>query len=358
MATSLGISISAGEAKSLDITSGLPSLDSSSHIFFETENADWARHSMVDERALLNRDSLTSQSLISQSSSVFELEPRIRVPQDEEDANDSAEEANAESSTDEDSGASAGGGQMEAPSTDEPAPPAEPDDSYRIPRNGGSSQQVPPQEGPPQQVSPQQVSPQEVPPNSYSQQHVPTQGVAPGIGIPQLTPPPQVYQQPTQTNAYQEVTERVATVRNSKASKKKKKNSKKDDEVIQTAPPRANVPPPPVSVVPAANTQKSASEEALLSKLVRELEFGTLQNSISYLNQLVTKYPDDPDYRQLLAMALRLRDGDVWYQYQRKVDYKEPAPVKIPATIIKPTPSETVNDLKKSSWFLIRSVKR
>lgn len=142
-----------------------------------------------------------------------------------------------------------------------------------------------------------------------------------------------------------------------KIAKKKKVRGSKVTSEIQTAPPRALSQPPVQPPSPTSQT-KSAGEEALLAKLVRELEFGTLANSISFLNQLVAKCPDDPDYKSLLTMALRLRDGDVWYQYQRKVDYKEPEVVKIPATIMKPTPNDNVNELKKSSWFLIRSVKR
>lgn len=164
--------------------------------------------------------------------------------------------------------------------------------------------------------------------------------------------------EPKESPPPQEAVEK-AKARKVKIAKKKKGRGAKvtNEELIETAPARATA-QPPMQPPEASAPPKSAGEEALLSKLVRELEFGTLQNSISYLNQLVAKCPDDPDYKSLLTMALRLRDGDVWYQYQRKVDYKEPEVVKIPATIMKPTPNDNVNELKKSSWFLIRSVKR
>lgn len=138
-------------------------------------------------------------------------------------------------------------------------------------------------------------------------------------------------------------------------SKKKKSRSKKDytdvngDSIVQET-----MPPP---VAPKISDGK---EELLLNKLVKELEVGTLMNSITLLRQLCSDYPDDPDYKQLLARAIRLRDGDVWYDYQRKTEYKieKPKEEEKPPTIIKPTSNESVNELKKSSWFLIRSVKR
>lgn len=142
----------------------------------------------------------------------------------------------------------------------------------------------------------------------------------------------------------------------SKKSKAKKALGKEETEMPAVAPSRISQPAeavkPPVT--------KVASEEAILERLVKELEFGTLLNSITLLNQLVAKYPEDPDYNSLLAMAIRLRDGDVWYQYARKVDMKEDKASKpqAPVQIMKPTSNETVNELKKSSWFLIRSAKR
>lgn len=164
-------------------------------------------------------------------------------------------------------------------------------------------------------------------------------------------------------NEVRNTDEEPVSKKEKKASKKKlssktsksKKALLKEEEVPAVAP--ARVSPPEVVKPPVT---KTASEEAMLSRLVKELEFGTLLNSITLLNQLVAKYPEDPDYNSLLAMAIRLRDGDVWYQYARKVDIKEdktPKP-QVPVQIMKPTTNDTVNELKKSSWFLIRSVKR
>ncbi|MDZ4832980.1 MAG: hypothetical protein SGJ27_04190 [Candidatus Melainabacteria bacterium] len=143
----------------------------------------------------------------------------------------------------------------------------------------------------------------------------------------------------------------------SKKNKAKKALGKEDSEMPAVAPSRNNTAPKEVTKVPVA---RPVTEEALLARLVKELEFGTLLNSIGMLNQLVAKFPEDPDYNSLLAMAIRLRDGDVWYQYSRKVDIKEDKMPKqnAPVRIMKPTANETVNELKKSSWFLIRSAKR
>lgn len=139
-----------------------------------------------------------------------------------------------------------------------------------------------------------------------------------------------------------------------KKSKDKRALGKSEPEMPPVAP---KITQPDVAKLP---TSKPVTEEAMLGRLVRELEFGTLLNSIALLNQLVSKYPEDPDYNSLLAMAIRLRDGDVWYQYARKVDIKEDTTPKpqAPVQIMKPTSNETVNELKKSSWFLIRSAKR
>ncbi len=150
-----------------------------------------------------------------------------------------------------------------------------------------------------------------------------------------------------------------AAAKKAKADKKKSKSKKSKGKPIETAvDDRKEVSDSAKNDHPPVAAQRTSAEEAILVQLVRELEYGTLINSINILNQLVSKYPEDPDYRSLLAMAIRLRHGDVWYQYQRKVDIKEEAEPKIPpANIIKPTANESVNELKKSSWFLIRSVK-
>lgn len=113
---------------------------------------------------------------------------------------------------------------------------------------------------------------------------------------------------------------------------------------------------------PNSASANKSREEVILKNLVKELEYGSLGNSILLLKRLTTEYPDDPDYRALLARALQLRDGDVWYDYQRRTAYKEkknqekdPEPEP---QIIKPVANPGVNALKRESWFLMRSVKR
>lgn len=105
-------------------------------------------------------------------------------------------------------------------------------------------------------------------------------------------------------------------------------------------------------------------EEASLRLLVHELEFGTLAKSISILQQLNQDYPGDPDYVRLLSMSLNLRDGDIWYSYQRKSDRPVPsmAPVQPPkpaVPVLRQNPNNSyVNDLKRESWFLINQSDR
>jgi|AGTN01.2.fsa_nt_gi hypothetical protein len=105
-------------------------------------------------------------------------------------------------------------------------------------------------------------------------------------------------------------------------------------------------------------------EEAQLRLLVHELEFGTLAKSISILQHLNQEYPGDPDYVRLLSMSLNLRDGDIWYSYQRKSDRPtssvEPAQAQKPAVpVLRQNPNNAyVNDLKRESWFLINQSNR
>lgn len=105
-------------------------------------------------------------------------------------------------------------------------------------------------------------------------------------------------------------------------------------------------------------------EETQLRMLVHELEFGTLAKSISILQQLNQEYPGDPDYVRLLSMSLNLRDGDIWYSYQRKSDRPtssiEPAQPQKPAVpVLRQNPNNSyVNDLKRESWFLINQSNR
>lgn len=103
---------------------------------------------------------------------------------------------------------------------------------------------------------------------------------------------------------------------------------------------------------------RDSAEEASLKKLVKELEFGSLANSIAMLRDLVKVYPGDPDYRSLLAAALNLKDGDVWYQYQQRSQAPVRPPVSTVAPVVRPAPAtptiaDKINDLKHSSWLLM-----
>jgi hypothetical protein len=306
MALTLGISIcSAGKAISFDISVGLQGVDASS-----LRNAESQNFAGPCGFNLLN---VISQ----QSSGILEFE-----------AGSKGRNTDAEN---ESAGPSSAGESPETPVSDDQNPGVEQSAATvqsETPAvdNSGANAEAP---------SPEPVS-----------DNAPTR-------IERTAPATPVYSRTTESMPESKVSESAPAPKVKKVSKKKKRGrgSKVQDDEIPVAPARAVVPPP---TTPA----KSSDEEALLAQLVKELEYGTLKNSIAFLNQLVTKCPEDPDYRSLLTMALRLRDGDVWYQYQRKVDYKEPEVVKIPASIMKPTPNETVNELKKSSWFLIRSVKR
>lgn len=115
---------------------------------------------------------------------------------------------------------------------------------------------------------------------------------------------------------------------------------------------------------PPAQRDGADPEEATLRLLVHELEFGTLAKSISILQQLNQEYPGDPDYVRLLSMSLNLRDGDIWYSYQRKSDRPAPSiapaqPPKPAVPVLRQNPNNNyVNDLKRESWFLINQSDR
>lgn len=103
---------------------------------------------------------------------------------------------------------------------------------------------------------------------------------------------------------------------------------------------------------------RDTAEETALKKLVKELEFGSLASSIAMLRELVKVYPGDPDYRSLLAAALNLKDGDVWYQYQQRSQVPPRPPVATVAPVVRParvtpTIADRINDLKHSSWLLM-----
>lgn len=143
---------------------------------------------------------------------------------------------------------------------------------------------------------------------------------------------------------------------NMKKKVKQKKRSRKEAS--------EEMPPVAPKIVPLSQSQKADPQEAALERLVHELEFGTLARSITMLRGLVRDYPEDLDYKKLLDMSLALQDADTWYSYQRHTPSPTlnggGEPVKKPDQ--KPIPqiqassdNPRVNELKKSSWLLIRN---
>lgn len=143
---------------------------------------------------------------------------------------------------------------------------------------------------------------------------------------------------------------------NMKKKVKQKKRSRK--EAAEEMPPVAP------KIAPISQTRKTDPQEESLTRLVHELEFGTLSRSITMLRGLVRDYPEDSDYKKLLDMSLALQDADTWYSYQRHTPSptlsQSEEPQKKPE--LKPIPqiqassdNPRVNELKKSSWLLIRN---
>ncbi|MBZ0186236.1 MAG: hypothetical protein K8F91_08320, partial [Candidatus Obscuribacterales bacterium] len=114
------------------------------------------------------------------------------------------------------------------------------------------------------------------------------------------------------------------------------------------------------NIKPVADSKKDIArdkqEEDALKKLVKELEFGSLANSIAMLEKLTKTYPSDSDYTGLLKAARNLKDGDIWYRYQSRLQQAAPK-VKETVPLIytqKPAPvTVRINDLKHSSWLLM-----
>ncbi|HMO20782.1 MAG TPA: hypothetical protein PKC98_07425, partial [Candidatus Melainabacteria bacterium] len=80
----------------------------------------------------------------------------------------------------------------------------------------------------------------------------------------------------------------------------------------------SETPPAPIApLVPEVSKARSDEEAISLRRLVRELQYGSLENSIKLLETMVKAYPYDPDYRALLAAARNLNNADIWYRYQR-----------------------------------------
>lgn len=146
-------------------------------------------------------------------------------------------------------------------------------------------------------------------------------------------------------------------------SLKKKVKQKRGRKVAEE-----EMPPVAPRIVPAtqAPTQvkKTDPQEASLQRLVHELEFGTLDRSIKILRDLIASYPEDSDYKRLLEMAGSLKDADTWYSYQRNTpspsmnqgddDKPKPQPKTLPQ-IQASSDNPRVNELKRSSWLLIKN---
>ena len=91
-----------------------------------------------------------------------------------------------------------------------------------------------------------------------------------------------------------------------------------------------------------------------MKKLVRELQYGSLENSIKLLETMVKAYPYDPDYRALLSAARNLNNADIWYRYQRRLQLPPPSAHEEIKKLVKvPRKEEPINELKRESWFLL-----
>jgi len=148
-------------------------------------------------------------------------------------------------------------------------------------------------------------------------------------------------------------------------SMKKKVKQKRGRKVAEE-----EMPPVAPRIVPYNQAQSQAKktdpQEESLQKLVHELEFGTLDKSIKVLRDLIASYPDDSDYKKLYDMALSLKDADTWYSYQRNTpspsmnggggDEEKPKPQPKPIPQIQASSDNPrVNELKRSSWLLIKN---
>lgn len=146
---------------------------------------------------------------------------------------------------------------------------------------------------------------------------------------------------------------------NMKKKVKQKRGRKQAEEEMPPVAPR---------IVPysqaQAQTKKADPQEQSLQQLVHELEYGTLDRSIKVLKELINNYPEDTDYKKLLEMALSLKDADTWYSYQRNTpspslnqgDEEKPKPQPKPIPQIQASSDNArVNELKRSSWLLIKN---
>ncbi len=186
------------------------------------------------------------------------------------------------------------------------------------------------------------------------------------IEPPQLEPQPIMQRSAKRAKASPDIREVVPdgktlpqNFENMKKKVKQKRGRKQAEEEMPPVAPR---------IVPysqaQAQTKKSDPQEESLQKLVHELEYGTLDRSIKVLKELINNYPEDTDYKKLLDMALSLKDADTWYSYQRNTpspslnqgdeDKPKPQPKPIPQ-IQASSDNPRVNELKRSSWLLIRN---
>ena len=117
----------------------------------------------------------------------------------------------------------------------------------------------------------------------------------------------------------------------------------------------SETPPAPIApLVPEVSKARSDEEAISLRRLVRELQYGSLENSIKLLETMVKAYPYDPDYRALLAAARNLNNADIWYRYQRRLQLPPPSAHEEIKKLVKiPRKEEPINELKRESWFLL-----
>lgn len=106
---------------------------------------------------------------------------------------------------------------------------------------------------------------------------------------------------------------------------------------------------------PSISYERGQAEELTLRKLVHELEYGSLTDSIKLLEYMVLNYPYDPDYRSLLAAARNLNTADIWYRYQRRLQLPPPSAKadEIQKMIKMPRKEKPINSLKQTTWFLL-----
>ncbi len=186
------------------------------------------------------------------------------------------------------------------------------------------------------------------------------------IEPPQLEPQPIVQRSAKRAKPSPDIREVVPdgktlpqNFENMKKKVKQKRGRKQAEEEMPPVAPR---------IVPysqaQAQTKKADPQEESLQKLVHELEYGTLDRSIKVLRELINSYPEDTDYKKLLDMALSLKDADTWYSYQRntpspsmgQVDEDRPKPQPKPIPQIQASSDNPrVNELKRSSWLLIKN---